>query len=46
MKIFNSESHLPYDEDLIQKTKETLKVGSVSYETFKIWCDEVYILRA
>ncbi len=45
MKIFNSESHLPYDEDLIQKTKETLKVGSVSYETFKIWCDEVYTDR-
>lgn len=45
MKIFNSESHLPYDEELINKTKETLKLGSVSYETFKIWCDEVYVER-
>ena len=45
MKIFNSESHLPYDEDLINKTKETLKQGPVSYETFKIWCDEVYTDR-
>ena len=46
MKIFNSESRLPYDEELINKTKETLKLGSVSYETFKIWCDEVYVERA
>lgn len=45
MKIFDTESHLPYDENLIKKTKETLKLGSVSYDTFKIWCDEVYVDR-
>lgn len=42
MKLFDSESHLPYDEELINKTKEFLKVGPISYQTFKIWCDEVY----
>ena len=45
MKLFNSESNLPYDEELINKTKEFLKVGPISYKTFKVWCDEVYADR-
>ena len=45
MKIFDSENNLPYDEEIINKTKKFLKLGNISYKTFKIWCDEVYINR-
>ena len=42
MNIFETENHFPYDQELIKKTKENLKLGKVTYLSFKEWCDEVY----
>lgn len=42
MKIFESESHVPYDKNLINKTRENMKIGNVTYLSFKEWCDQVY----
>lgn len=42
MNIFESKSHVPYDEELINRTKDSIRLGKVSYISFKEWCDEVY----
>lgn len=42
MKVFEAENNLPYDEELIDKTRKFLKKGDLSYTDFKIWCDNVY----
>lgn len=42
MNIFDSESHVPYDEELINRTKDSIRLGKVSYVSFKEWCDAVY----
>lgn len=42
MNIFEAENNLPYDLDLINKTRDNIKLGNVTYLSFKEWCDEVY----
>ena len=42
MKIFEAENYHPYDSDLIEKTRKNMKLGKVSYLSFKEWCDNVY----
>jgi len=42
MNIFEVENNYPYDLDLINKTRENMKLGNVTYLSFKEWCDEVY----
>lgn len=42
MKIFAPESHLPYDEKLLQKTKNNILNGPSSYKKVKELCDEIY----
>ncbi|OEC88796.1 MULTISPECIES: CRISPR-associated helicase/endonuclease Cas3 [Methanobacterium] len=42
MKIFAPESHLPYDEELLQKTKNNILNGPISYKMVKEVCDEIY----
>jgi len=42
MKIFTPESHLPYNEELLQKTKNNILNGPTSYKKIKELCDEIY----
>lgn len=42
MKIFAPESYLPYDEGLLEKTKNNLLNGPTSYNNIKKLCDEIY----
>lgn len=42
MRIFAPESHLPYDEDLLEKTKNNLLNGPTSYKNIKKLCDDIY----
>jgi CRISPR-associated endonuclease/helicase Cas3 len=42
MKVYPPENHLPYDEDIMEKTMEILKEGVYSYEDLKKACDSVY----
>ncbi|MBI5681165.1 MAG: CRISPR-associated helicase Cas3' [Methanobacterium sp.] len=42
MKIFAPESHLPYNEELLQKTRNNILKGPTSYKKIKKLCDEIY----
>lgn len=42
MMIFNYFNHMPYEEDLLQKSWEILAEGEASYLRFNNACDEVY----
>lgn len=42
MKIFVPESYLPYDEELLEKTKNNILNGPTSYKKIKKLCDDIY----
>lgn len=42
LKIFLPENHLPYDPEILEKTRENLTNGIYSYQKLKEICDNVY----
>jgi len=42
MKLFNLENYRPYPDDIVQKSWDNFKEGSISYQKIKEICDEVY----
>ena len=45
LRIFNPENHLPYDEDLLERTMNMISEGPTSYNDIKRLCDGVYFDR-